>query len=61
MKKSYITPALNVVEMEAAGEFLISASTLNPNGGANSSILPGDEIFDGEFRSNNNSWGNMWK
>lgn len=60
MKKSYITPALNVVEMKAAGEILISTSTLNPDGGANSSILPGGE-FDGEFRSNNNSWGDMWK
>lgn len=60
MKKSYITPALNVVEMEIAGEIL-NSSTLNPNGGANSSILPGDDIFDGEFRSNNNSWGDMWK
>ena len=60
MKKSYITPALNVVEMEIAGEIL-NSSTLNPNGGANSSILPGDDIFEGEFRSNNNSWGDMWK
>lgn len=60
MKKSYITPALNVVEMEIAGEIL-NSSTLNPGGGPNSSILPGDDIFDGEFRSNNNSWGDMWK
>lgn len=60
MKKSYIAPALNVVEMETAGEIL-NSSTLSPNGGSNTSILPGDDKFDGEFRSNNNSWGNLWK
>ncbi len=60
MKKSYITPALNVVETRTAGEIL-SGSNFSTNGGSNSSILPGNGEFDGEFRSNNNSWGDMWK
>lgn len=58
-KKSYMTPALNVIELETTSEIL-NTSSFNSNGGANSSILPGNDPYDGEFRSNTSVWDDLW-
>lgn len=59
MKKNYVAPRCTAVVMESA-ETILAGSTFSTDGGANSSILPGDDAFDGAFRSNSEGSWNVW-
>lgn len=55
MKKAfYTTPATNVVEVETTGNILSGSDRLGTGDRNNVGIQ--DDIFNGEFRSNQNIW-----
>lgn len=58
MKKLYDAPQLQVCDMES--EQVMASSILTPDGSENTGILPGDEVFDGTFQSNEESDVDLW-
>ena len=55
MKKAfYTTPATNVMEVETTGNILQSSDRLGTGDRNNAGMQ--DDIFNGESRSNQNSW-----
>lgn len=55
MKKAfYTTPATNVMKVETTGNILQSSDRLGT--GDRSDVGMQDDIFNGEFRSNQNIW-----
>lgn len=59
-KKNYIAPSIEEIAMVSGNEIL-AGSTLNPSGGLNSGIMPGNNPYEGDFRSNTNNNWNLWK
>lgn len=59
MKKIYVAPLCTAIVMESA-ETILSGSAFSTDGSLNTGILPGDELFDGEFRANSESSLNVW-
>lgn len=56
MKKTYIRPASASVRISMESH-LLGGSTLSNTGGDNLEITPGNEEFEGSFRSNQQDWG----
>lgn len=56
MKKTYIRPASASVQF-SMGNILLGKSDLNSTGGDNLEITPGNDEFEGSFRSNQQDWG----
>ena len=62
-KKNYIAPSVEEIAMVSGSEIL-AGSTLDPNGGLNSDIMPGNDpnnSYNGDFRSNTNNNWTLWK
>lgn len=60
MKKIYVAPKCIAIVMESA-ETILSGSAFSTDGSLNTGILPGDDYFDGEFRSNSEGSWNVWE
>lgn len=58
MKKLYEVPQLQVCDVES--EQMMASSSLSTDGSENVGILPGDEVFDGTFQSNEESDMDLW-
>lgn len=58
MKKLYDAPQLLVCNVES--EQVMATSRLTTDGSENTGILPGDEVFDGTFQSNEESDVDLW-
>lgn len=60
MKKTYIRPASASVQFSMESN-LLGSSNLSDTGGDNLGITPGNDEFEGTFRSNQQDWGtNAW-
>lgn len=59
-KKNYIAPSVKEIAMVSGSEIL-AGSTLTSDGSLNSDIMPSDDLYDDEFRSNTNNNWNLWK
>lgn len=53
MKKTYMTPSIDVTEV-MVDTLMAAGSILNPDDD-NQTVTPSEEEYDGEFGSNNNS------
>lgn len=56
MKKTYIRPASASVQFSMESN-LLGTSDFNSTGGDNLEITPGNDEFEGSFRSNQQDWG----
>lgn len=54
-RTNYIAPRAEVISLEPEAAIL-ATSTLNPNGGSNKDILPGEGPYDGSFRAPGRGW-----
>ena len=54
MKKTYITPETCAINLETAE--VLAGSVLNPEGGDNMNITPGEGEYEGEFQSQKRGW-----
>lgn len=59
-KKNYVAPSVKEIAMVSGSEIL-AGSTLNPNGGMNSGIMPGNNPYDGNFRTNTDKNWTLWE
>lgn len=57
-KKTYLAPACEV--MNVSVENMMAVSVLDPNGGNNGNITPGDGTHDGDFNANDQGDWNIW-
>jgi hypothetical protein len=57
MKKTYITPAVQVQALEA--QTMLAASSIT-KGDGNATIKPGDIVHNGEFDTSYNVWEDLW-
>ena len=62
MKKAYVAPTSETIQIVAEGPLALSAgSGLSENGGLNQGVRPGEDEFNGEFSSNKQGWNaNDW-
>ena len=58
MKKTYITPAVQVQALEA--QTMLASSTITTGGDGKPTVTPGDAIHNGEFDVNTNIWDSVW-
>ncbi len=55
MKKTYISPESTVVGFTTESHIL-GSSVLNPGGGGNTGITPGEGEYGGEFNTQHKGW-----
>lgn len=58
MKKIYHSPAMWTYTVEC--ERMTATSSLTGDGSVNTGIIPGEDIFDGTFQSNEENDMNLW-